>query len=89
VVSGRVGTGLLVAQLDNRRSAPCALGTVGMGWSMLVGGDITHYSVDLMTHEAVEALLLGGTVQLGAKLGVAVGPVGCTGSSKNSIKRRY
>jgi lipid-binding SYLF domain-containing protein len=80
VVSGRVGTGLLVARLDNRWSAPCALGTVGMGWGMLAGGDITHYLVVLTTHEAVEALL-GGTVQLGAELGVAVGPVGRTGSS--------
>jgi lipid-binding SYLF domain-containing protein len=88
VVSGCVGTGLLVAQLDNCQSAPCALGTVGMGCSMLAGGNITHYLVVSMTHEAVKALL-GGTVQLGAKLGVAVGPVRRIGSSKNSIKRRY
>ena len=80
VVSGRVGTGLLVAQLNNCWSAPCVLGTVSMGWDMLAGGDITHYLVILTTHEAVEAFL-GGTLQLGPKLGVAVGPVGCTGSS--------
>jgi lipid-binding SYLF domain-containing protein len=77
VVSGRVGTGLLIARLDNKDqwSAPCALGTVGMGWGMLAGGDITHYLVVLTTTEAVDALL-AGTVQLGAELGVAVGPVG-------------
>ena len=56
------------------------MGTVGMGWGMLAGGDVTHYLVVLTSHEAVEALL-GGTVQLGAELGVAVGPVGRTGSS--------
>eukprot|EP00934_Nitzschia_sp_Nitz4_P004118 Nitzschia sp. Nitz4//scaffold53_size117307//80403//82130//NITZ4_003777-RA/size117307-processed-gene-0.17-mRNA-1//1//CDS//3329554226//4108//frame0 len=76
VVSGRVGTGLLVARIDrNQWSAPCALGTVGMGWGMLAGGDITHYLVVLTTTDAVDAIL-GGTVQLGAELGVAVGPVG-------------
>lgn len=74
VVSGRVGTGLLIARLGVGWSAPCALGTVGMGWGMLAGGDITHYLVVLTTHDAVEALL-GGTVQLGAELGVAVGKV--------------
>ena len=76
VVSGRVGTGLIVARIDEQQwSAPCALGTVGMGWGMLAGGDITHYLVVLTTTEAVDALLTG-TVQLGAELGVAVGPVG-------------
>ena len=76
VVSGRVGTGLLIARIDKDQwTAPCALGTVGMGWGMLAGGDITHYLVVLTTTEAVDALL-GGTVQLGAELGVAVGPVG-------------
>jgi lipid-binding SYLF domain-containing protein len=83
VVSGRVGTGLLIARLDGDLrpwSAPCALGTVGMGWGMLAGGDITHYLVVLTTHEAVEALL-GGTVQLGAELGVAVGPMGRSATS--------
>jgi lipid-binding SYLF domain-containing protein len=84
VVSGRVGTGLLVARLEeNRWSAPCALGTVGMGWGMLAGGDITHYLVVLTTTEAVDALL-GGTVQLGAELGVAVGPVGRGATSQVS-----
>lgn len=76
VVSGRVGTGLLIARTDeNQWSAPCALGTVGVGWGMLAGGDITHYLVILTTTDAVDALLTG-TVQLGAELGVAVGPVG-------------
>lgn len=76
VVSGRLGTGLLIARIDKDMwSAPCALGTVGMGWGMLAGGDITHYLVVLTTTDAVDALL-GGTVQLGAELGVAVGPIG-------------
>ncbi|VEU33960.1 unnamed protein product [Pseudo-nitzschia multistriata] len=86
VVSGRIGTGLLIARVDGedgarsnpqqKWSAPCALGTIGMGWGMLAGGDITHYLVVLTTEEAVEAVLSGGKVQLGTELGVAIGPVG-------------
>jgi lipid-binding SYLF domain-containing protein len=82
MVSGRIGTGLLVARLDGDDSqlhqtwsAPCALGTIGMGWGMLAGGDITHYLVVLTTQNAVEAML-SGTVQLGTEIGVAMGPVG-------------
>jgi lipid-binding SYLF domain-containing protein len=80
VVSGRVGTGLLIARLDDdephqRWSSPCAIGTVGMGWGLLGGADVTHYLVVLTRHEAVEAML-SGTVQLGTELGIAVGPVG-------------
>jgi len=79
MVSGRIGTGLLVARVDGQEnqkwSAPCALGTIGMGWGMLAGGDITHYLVVLTTDDAVEAMM-SGTVQLGTEVGVAVGPVG-------------
>jgi lipid-binding SYLF domain-containing protein len=84
MVSGRIGTGLLIARLDGDDnnppsnqtwSAPCALGTIGMGWGMLAGGDITHYLVVLTTQNAVEAML-SGTVQLGTEIGVAMGPVG-------------
>jgi lipid-binding SYLF domain-containing protein len=84
MVSGRIGTGLLIARVDDddnnqssnqRWSAPCALGTIGMGLGMLAGGDITHYLVVLTTQNAVEAML-SGTVQLGTEIGVAMGPVG-------------
>ncbi|KAG7348245.1 Las17-binding protein actin regulator [Nitzschia inconspicua] len=77
VVSGRVGTGLLVSRLDEPQqwSAPCALGTIGMGWGALAGADVTHYLVILTTKEAVETMV-SGTVQLGTELGIAVGPVG-------------
>lgn len=42
MVSGRIGTGLLVARVDDdtdqpqqKWSAPCALGTIGMGWGQI------------------------------------------------------
>lgn len=78
VVSGRVGTGLVIQRLAGGGgwSAPCAVGTVGMGWGALVGGDVTHYLVVLTTTKAVQDLVAGSSVSLGAELGVAVGPVG-------------
>ena len=88
VVSGRIGTGLLVARLEDRWSAPCAIGTVGMGYGMLAGCDINHYLVVLTTHQAVEALL-HGTVQLGTEVGIAVGPVGALLLSDLNCKKLF
>lgn len=90
VVSGRVGTGLVLARLDGggggggacRWSAPCALGTVGVGWGAQIGGDVTHYLIVLTTTEAVRDLVSRNkSVQLGAELGVALGPVGRSAQS--------
>ena len=81
IVSGRIGTGLLVARMDDPSgnigwSAPCAIGTVGMGWGALAGADVTHYLVVLTTTKAVEDMCSGKSIQLGAEMGVAVGPIG-------------
>mmetsp|Transcript_18733 Transcript_18733/g.34931 ORF Transcript_18733/g.34931 Transcript_18733/m.34931 type:complete len:550 (+) Transcript_18733:88-1737(+) len=86
VVSGRVGTGLLIARVDEPQnwSAPCALGTIGMGWGALAGADVTHYLVVLTKQEAVESMLSSGTVTLGSELGVSVGPVGRTSQVSTS-----
>jgi hypothetical protein len=42
----------------------------------LIGGDVTHYLVVLTTDQAVQDFVASSSVQLGAELGVAVGPVG-------------
>lgn len=47
VVSGRVGTGLLVKRLPHEKngpgwSAPVAMGIMGVGWGALVGGDVVR-----------------------------------------------
>jgi len=81
IVSGRIGTGLLVARMDDpdgniRWSAPCAIGTVGLGWGALAGADVTHYLVVLTTQKAVQDMCNGKSIQLGAEMGVAVGPIG-------------
>jgi lipid-binding SYLF domain-containing protein len=91
VVSGRVGTGLLVARRGVAPdvpcpapgsspgygwSAPCAVSVVGVGWGALAGGDVTHYLIVLTTPKATQNLVANATLQVGAELGVAVGPVG-------------
>eukprot|EP00529_Nitzschia_sp_RCC80_P002171 CAMPEP_0113491598 /NCGR_PEP_ID=MMETSP0014_2-20120614/27637_1 /TAXON_ID=2857 /ORGANISM="Nitzschia sp." /LENGTH=555 /DNA_ID=CAMNT_0000385391 /DNA_START=59 /DNA_END=1722 /DNA_ORIENTATION=- /assembly_acc=CAM_ASM_000159 len=57
-------------------SAPCAIGTVGMGWGMLAGGEVSNYLIVLTTDEAVDSIIGGTQVQLGTEIGMAVGPVG-------------
>jgi lipid-binding SYLF domain-containing protein len=89
VVSGRVGTGLLVARRPSVGpspspgsppgygwSAPCAVSVMGVGWGALAGGDVTHYLVVLTTPKATQDLVANATLQVGAELGVAVGPLG-------------
>ena len=79
IFSFRGGTGLIIVRKrgTNLWSAPSALGTVGMGWGALIGGDITTYLIVLNTEEAVKAFVQpSGNVNLGAELDVAVGPLG-------------
>ena len=77
VVSGKVGTGLVIARLpDGQWSAPCAMGTVGMGWGAQVGSDVTQYLIVLTTPKAVQDIVSQSSVKLGAELEVAVGPTG-------------
>ena len=81
VVSARLGTGVVVARLGTGWSAPVAVGTYGVGWGALVGADLTRYCIVLTTDRAVEAMVASSSVQLGAELDVAVGPVGRAGRS--------
>ena len=77
IVSGSLGSGLVVAKMKNGMwSAPCAVACVGMGWGAQVGGDLTHVVVVLTTPKAVHDMVTSSSIQLGAELGVAVGPIG-------------
>lgn len=80
------GTGLVVARLRDdegggatatRWSAPSAIGTVGVSWGALAGAQISDHVFLLMTDGAVDLMSTNdGSFQLGADVGVAVGPLG-------------
>lgn len=83
------GTGLVTARLgENRWSAPSAIGTAGMAWGALVGAQVTDHVFLLMTDDAVRCLFADQTVQLGADVGVAVGPLGRAVEADISIAGR-
>jgi lipid-binding SYLF domain-containing protein len=93
VLSGRIGTGVLVARLPDNNdnttttstaaqwSAPVALGTVGIGWGAQLGGDCTHYLV-VLTNETAVANFADRKLSLGAEFDVSVGPVGRSASQQ-------
>ena len=72
------GTGLVVARLDgNRWSAPSAIGTAGFSWGALIGAQVSDHVFFLMTDHAVQMMFSNeGSVQLGADVGVSIGPLG-------------
>lgn len=76
VVSGRGGTGVVVARTENGWSAPSAIGTGGLGIGFQAGVQVSEYVIILNTQEAVNAFAKGSNVTLGANLSAAVGPVG-------------
>jgi len=74
---GRAGSGLVISRLpDGTWSAPSAIGTVGMGWGACIGGDLTDVLLVLNTDTAVKAFQDSHQLNLGAEIGVALGPVG-------------
>lgn len=100
---GEFGSGLVVARLDDdgnddgsgfssRWSAPSAIGAIGFSWGALAGAQISDHVFLLMTDEAVELMATNdGSIQLGADIGVAVGPLGRSfeanvGATKSSGK---
>ncbi|KAG7342899.1 Las17-binding protein actin regulator [Nitzschia inconspicua] len=72
------GTGLVIARLgEHHWSAPCAIGTAGVSWGALIGAQVSDHVFLLMTDAAVELMFNNnGNLQLGADVGVAVGPLG-------------
>uniref|UniRef100_A0A7S1C1S4 Ysc84 actin-binding domain-containing protein n=2 Tax=Corethron hystrix TaxID=216773 RepID=A0A7S1C1S4_9STRA len=75
-LSGRVGTGLVVARRPNRGwSPPCAVGTLGLGWGAVVGADVTEFLFVFNQDRAVEALA-AGHINFGAEVAVSAGPIG-------------
>lgn len=72
------GTGLVIARLQgNKWSPPSAIGTAGISWGALIGAQLSDHVFVLMSDAAVAMMFDDrGSVQLGADVGVAVGPLG-------------
>ncbi len=78
IVSGRGGTGVVVARTRKGWSGPSAIGTGGAGFGLQIGAQVTEFVFVLNTPEAVKAFSQEGNVQLGADVSVAAGPIGRT-----------
>ncbi|HVO92350.1 MAG TPA: YSC84-related protein [Terriglobales bacterium] len=76
IVSGRGGTGIVIARTDSGWSGPSAIGTGGLGVGFQAGMQVSEYVIVLNTQEAVNAFAKGGNVTLGANLSAALGPIG-------------
>ncbi len=76
IVSGRGGTGVVVARTETGWSGPSAIGTGGVGVGFQAGVQVTEYVIILNTPEAVNAFSKGSNITLGANLSAAVGPIG-------------
>ncbi|CAH0514357.1 unnamed protein product [Peronospora belbahrii] len=76
LVSGKIGTGLVVAKLpDGSWSAPSAIGTFGLSGGFEVGGEMVEVMIILGSERAVK-VFHKPQVNLGAGLDLAVGPYG-------------
>jgi lipid-binding SYLF domain-containing protein len=77
-ISGRGGTGVVVARTKNGWSGPSAIGTGGAGFGLQIGAQVTEFVMVLNTDAAVQALSRDVNVTLGADISVAAGPIGRT-----------
>jgi lipid-binding SYLF domain-containing protein len=76
IVSGRGGTGVVVARTPTGWSGPSAIGTGGLGVGFQAGVQVSEYVIILNTQEAVNAFAKGNNVTLGGNLSAAIGPIG-------------
>ncbi|KAJ3056009.1 hypothetical protein HK097_008498 [Rhizophlyctis rosea] len=84
--SGRAGSGLVIARLDDGSwSAPSAIATAGMGMGGQIGAELTDFVIILNTKSAVKAFSHGGNVTLGGNLSVAAGPIGRNAEAGGAI----
>jgi lipid-binding SYLF domain-containing protein len=76
ILSGRGGTGVLIARTPTGWSGPAAIGTGGIGIGFQAGVQVSEYVLVLNTQEAVNAFAKANNVTLGANLSAAIGPIG-------------
>jgi len=75
-VSGRGGTGVVVARTAKGWSGPSGIGTGGAGFGLQIGAQVTEFVIILNTDAAVKAFAQSANVALGGDLSVAAGPIG-------------
>ena len=77
ILTGSVGTGLVVRKRpDGSWSAPCAIGTMGIGFGASFGIQSTDMIVVVHNEAALKTFMSGGSLSLGAEVGLSVGPFG-------------
>ena len=76
LISGRGGTGVVVARTEKGWSGPSAIGAGGMGFGFQAGAQVSELVIVLNTPDAVVAFAKGGNVTLGGAMSLATGPVG-------------
>ncbi|XP_021755073.1 uncharacterized protein LOC110720364 isoform X1 [Chenopodium quinoa] len=77
VVAYKMGTGLVVARrMDGTWSAPSAIASVGLGWGVQIGGELTDFIIVLHDYKAVKTFCSRVHFSLGAGCSAAAGPVG-------------
>ncbi|KAF0683944.1 Aste57867_24025 [Aphanomyces stellatus] len=87
LVSGKGGTGFVIARTPNGWSPPAFVGTGGIGFGMMAGGEIVHYVVILSSRGAVKTFTRNGQVQVGSELDIAVGPLGRAAAASLNVGR--
>uniref|UniRef100_A0A0D6QS76 FYVE-type domain-containing protein n=1 Tax=Araucaria cunninghamii TaxID=56994 RepID=A0A0D6QS76_ARACU len=77
MVTYKVGTGLVIARKeDGSWSPPSAISSIGVGWGLQAGGELTDFVIVLRTEEAVRTFAGNIHFSIGAGLNAAAGPVG-------------
>jgi SH3 domain-containing YSC84-like protein 1 len=76
LISGRGGTGVVLARTEKGWSGPSAIGAGGMGFGFQAGAQVSELVFVLNTPDAVVAFAKGGNVTLGGAMSLATGPVG-------------
>ncbi|KAI9343143.1 SH3 domain-containing protein [Obelidium mucronatum] len=85
-ISGRFGSGVVVAKLPNGTwSPPSVVKTAGVGIGAMIGAEITDCVMVLNTDDAVAAFHKGENVTLGGNMSVAAGPIGRSAEASSTI----
>ena len=78
IVSGNVGTGIILAKKKDGSgwSNPSACGLTGLGWGFLVGGSIKDVVVFMMDDGTMENVAGDAGLKFGGQMEVTLGPFG-------------